>query len=97
MDKARIYVDFNEMVTNDIVLLSKSDTKVDSDGNTVTFYDGMAVSIYTDDIDENGNPDNLIAEGRAIKYDLSNIKYWAHVKWCCKINENGIKHESDIY
>jgi len=94
MDKARIYVDLNEMVTSDIVLLSKNDTKVDSGGNTVTFYDGMAVSIYTDDIDENGNPDNLIAEGRAIKYDLSNYKGWEHVKWCCKIDENGIIEES---
>ncbi|MDE7477528.1 MAG: hypothetical protein K2M91_06215 [Lachnospiraceae bacterium] len=31
MDKARIYVDLNEMVTEDIVLLSKDDTKTDSE------------------------------------------------------------------
>lgn len=32
MDKARVYVDLNEMVTDDIVLLSKDDAKADSYG-----------------------------------------------------------------
>jgi len=96
MNKARIYVDFNEMVTDDIVLLSKGDTKVDSSGNPITFYDGMHVDIYSDDVDESGNIDNLIASGNAIKYDLSNYKFWRHVRWCCKINEHGVMHESDF-
>jgi len=94
MNKARIYVDFHEMVTSDIVLLSKSDTKADSCGKPITFYEGMHVSIYSDDIGKDGQTDNLIAAGRAIKYDLSNYENWKHVKWCCKINENGIIHES---
>jgi hypothetical protein len=95
MEKARIYVNFNEMITENIVLLSKDDTKKDSKGNIIAFYEGMPVSIYMDDDDEDGKPDNLIADGIAIKYDLSkyNLNY---VKWCCKIDENGIRHESDI-
>jgi hypothetical protein len=95
MDKPRIYVDFNEMVTENIVLLSKDDAKSDSDGNMKTFYEGMPVNIYMDDI-SNEKVDNLIAEGIAIKYDLSSFKHWKHVKWCCKIDENGIRHESDV-
>ncbi|MDR2904773.1 MAG: hypothetical protein LBU73_02315 [Helicobacteraceae bacterium] len=95
MDKARIYVDFNEMVTGDIMLLSKEDTKIDSDGNAVSFYEGMPVSIYSDD-EESGKSDNPIADGIAIKYDLSRHPCWSHVKWCCKINAKGIYHESDI-
>lgn len=82
MDKARIYVDLNEMVDDDIFLLSKDDTKIDSQGNTVTFYEGMPVSIYSDDADDNGETDNLIAEGIAIKYNLSNYSPgWQRVKW----------------
>ena len=81
MDKARIYVDFNEMVDDNTVLLSKEDTKVDSEGNTITFHEGMPVSIYTDDEDENGEKDNLIAEGVAIQLDLSDYSGWQHVKW----------------
>ena len=96
LTKARIYVDFNEMVTHDIVLLSKDDTRADSLGNTVTFYEGMPISIYADNLDNNGDVDNLIAEGIAIKYDLSNYPTWQHVKWCCRIDEDSIKHESDL-
>jgi hypothetical protein len=95
MGKARIYVDFNEMVTGNIVLLSKADTKIDADGNDVSFYEGMPVGIYSDDA-EDGKPDNLIADGIAIKYDLSRHPCWSHVKWCCEIDANGIYHESDI-
>ncbi|MCL1992642.1 MAG: hypothetical protein FWG66_06825 [Spirochaetes bacterium] len=97
-DKARIYVDFNEMVTPDIVLLSKGDCKADSGGNIHRFYEGMSVSIYSDDVGEDGAIDNLIADGTAIQYDLSAGGFppnWACVKWCCKINEKGIMHESD--
>lgn len=96
MDKARIYVDFNEMIDRDIVLLSKEDTKIDSWGNLVTFYEGMPVSIYSDDASDTGEVDNLIAEGIATKRDLCNYPYWQHVKWCCRIDLNSMKHESDL-
>lgn len=95
MDKARIYVDFNEMVDNNTVLLSKDDTKIDSQGNQITFYEGMPISIYMDDVNGNGEVDNLIAEGIAIKNDFP-IPNWQHVKWCCRIDANGIINESDL-
>lgn len=96
MDKARIYVDFNEMVDYNIVLLSKDDRKMDSQRNIITFYEGMPVSIYMDDVDENGQADNLIAEGTAIKMDLRKYPGWKHVKWVCRIDSNGIINESDL-
>ncbi|MBR6770549.1 MAG: hypothetical protein IKM28_04815 [Lachnospiraceae bacterium] len=92
MDKARIYVDFNELVDDNIVLLSKSDTKIDSKGNIVTFYEGMPISVYSDDIDENGEIDNLIAEGIARKQNLGGN--WQEM-WCCHMEPNSIMHESD--
>ena len=96
MDKARIYVDFNELVARNIVLMSRDDTKVDSHGNKIAFYEGMSVSIYSDDISNNGEIDNLVAEGIAIKLDLSSFPNWQHVRWCCLIDSNGIMHESDL-
>ena len=95
MTTERIYVDFNEMVDYNIVLLSANDTKTSLEGNEITFYEGMKVSIYSDDHSDDGQVDNLIAEGVVIKYDLSHYPYWQHVKWCCLINEKGIIHESD--
>lgn len=95
-EKARIYVDFNEMVDYNTVLLSADDTKTDSQGNEVAFYEGMPVSIYTDDVDKDGKTDNLVAEGIAIRLDLSQYPAWKHVKWCCRIDEKGIVNESDL-
>jgi hypothetical protein len=96
MDKARVYVDFNELIEDDVVMLSQKDTKIDSGGNLITFYEGMPISVYMDDEDIKGEVDNLIADGVVIKHNLSEIPQWAHVKWFCKINKNGIIHESDL-
>lgn len=96
VDKARIYVDFNEMVDHNTVLLSEDDSKIDSQGNVITFYEGMPVSIYSDDVSDNGQEDNLIADGTATKKNLSKDPYWQKIKWCCQINSDGIKHESDL-
>lgn len=96
MDKARIYVDFNELLDRNTVVLSKDDSKMDSEGNIITFYEGMPVSIYSDDISDNGEEDNLIADGVVVKRDLSNYPYWQNVKWCCSIDINGITHESEL-
>lgn len=96
MDKARLCVDFNELVAHDVVLLSKCDSKTDSQGNLITFHEGMSVSIYSHDISNDGQPDNLIAEGIAIKQDLTDYPTWQHVKWCCRIDSNGVLHESDL-
>lgn len=95
MNKPRIYVDLNEMVTSDIVLLSKEDTEVDSEGTVITFYEGMPINIYSDDLSDNGEVDNIIAEGVATQLDLSNYPNWQHVKWCCKIDLNSMRHESE--
>lgn len=96
MSKPRICVDFNEMVTADVVLLSKDDSKLDSAGNEIVFYDGMPVDIYMDDLGDDGRPDDLVASGMAVPYDLSGCPGWAHVKWCCKIDADGIRNQSDI-
>ena len=69
MDEARIYIDFNERVDGNVFLLSKDDSKVDSKGNTVTFYEDMPLRIWSDDLDDEGNPDNLLADAVAVKVD----------------------------
>jgi hypothetical protein len=46
MDNARIQVDFNELVKEDLVLLSKTDDVTDSEGNKIMLSEGTNVSIY---------------------------------------------------
>lgn len=95
MKEPRIYVDFNEMLEEDLVLLSKEDSKLDSAGNFVQFYEGLPIKIYMDDIDEYGNIDNLLAEGIVEKNTIT--EGWGSIaKWNCRISKEGIYHESDI-
>jgi hypothetical protein len=87
-------VDFNELLEPNLVLLSQHDTKQDTDGNIIRLYDGLTISIFSDDIDANGNPDNLIAVG-VVERNRNNG--WAkHVKWCCRIGPEGIRHQSEL-
>ena len=96
MDKARISVDFNEMVDRNIVMLSQTDSRMDSYGNIVALYEGMPISIYEEDIYENGEVDYLIAEGTVIKHDLDAYPFFSHVKWFCLIDSNGIQNKPEL-
>ena len=86
-------VDFNEMVMPDLVLFTKLDTRADAVGNQVHLAIGMTVSIFEEDVDKNGQSDPLTATGRL---EINTQTDWsAHVKWCCRIDSNGISHQSD--
>lgn len=93
MKEARIYVDFNEMIECDLVLLSKTDFKKDSDGNTIEFKEGKKIKIYMDDENDLGEQDNLIANGK-VELNISGL--FPVCKWNCRIDENGIRNESEL-
>ena len=46
MDKPRIKVDFNERMEPDLVLISKTDVRTDSDGNSIKLFSGAFVYLY---------------------------------------------------
>lgn len=92
MNKPRIYVDFNELVEPNLVLLSKEDERIASSGERILLFEGLLISVYMDDLDENGVVDNLIAEGVVERNPQDG---WSSgVKWCCRIDESGIRNES---
>jgi hypothetical protein len=92
MTKPILSVDFNEMLNTDVVLLSQGDVKVDDTGNPIHLQVGMLVGLYSEDFDAEGKPDRLIADGTV---ERNNTNGWAsHVKWCCRIDINGIRHQS---
>lgn len=93
MKEARIYVDFNEMLEDNLVLLSKTDIKKDSDGNDVILYQGLQVKIYGDDLNDSNEEDNLIAEG-VVELNNSSESWAKAAKWNCRINDDGIYNES---
>jgi hypothetical protein len=82
------------MLEADLVLLSRTDSAISSDGRTVNLREGLEVSVYTDDVDDDGRPDNLVANGVV---ELNRSGSWAkEVKWCCRIDKYGIRHQSSI-
>jgi hypothetical protein len=89
LDRPRIYVDFNEMVEPDLVLLSKTDIKADSQGFPVRLNQGLTVHVYMDDPDEHGNPGVLIADG--VVERGPGHGWTAAAKWCCRIDAKGIR------
>src|SRR5215472_9440831 len=90
----RLYVDFNEMLAPDLVLLSRHDAKPDANGEMVHLSEGLEVAIFSDDLDDQGQPDNLVAVG---VIERNHDKGWSKaVKWCCRIGPEGIRHESDF-
>ncbi|MDB5784786.1 MAG: hypothetical protein JWQ50_4701 [Caballeronia mineralivorans] len=82
------------MIDANTVLLSAGDSKVDARGVLVQLHEGMLVSVYMDDLDENGNVDNLVANGVVTKN--TETGWAAHVKWCCRIDSDGIRPQSEI-
>ena len=94
MDRPRIRVDFNELVKDDLVLLSKSDLVTDSAENEITLSEGMKVFVYEFNHYDDGTKEYLLADGIAELNNLEiNGKWSAAAKWCCRIDEKGIKSE----
>ena len=94
MTKPMLYVDFNEMLEPNLVLLSATDIKTALNGVVVSLSDGQEVSVYMDDTNEHGHPDNLVATG-VVEANQS-TGWGAHVKWCCRIDAKGIRHQSEL-
>ena len=91
MDKPRIRVDFNELIQNDLVLLSQTNIVSDSDGNELLLSEGLPVSIYEFNDYKDGTDEYLFADGVAERNDPKENGDWTKiVKWCCRINKNGI-------
>lgn len=88
-------VDFNEMLESNLVLLSAEDTKTDSRGEIVSLHEGLEVIVCMDDTDDKGNADNLVAHG-IVERNNSPVGWAAHVKWCCRIGCDGIRHMSEL-
>lgn len=95
MDRPRIAVDFNEMPDRNLVLLSKFDTCTDSSGEQIALHPGLRVFVFMEDLDADGRPDHLVADGVAER-NTETSGWTAAAKWCCRIDEQGVRHESNV-
>ena len=95
MNRPILYIDFNRMIDEDLCLLSSEDAVLDAEGRVTVLHEGLPITVYDDDIDNNGQIDNLVAEG-VVERNKITTGPSACVKWCCRIDENGVRHQSEI-
>lgn len=97
LDKARIWLDFNEFCTLDteqeapVYLFSQADIVNDSEGNDVELCDGMRVSVFDGDLDPSDRPDAILAEGIVIR---NYLKQYPGVKWLVRLEKHKISGKS---
>ena len=92
MKEARLHVDFNEMIEEDLYLLSETDLMTDSEANVITLEEGLQIKVYDHDLSSCTEVDNLIANGRV---ERNTHGGWTQdTKWNCRIDMRGICNES---
>lgn len=94
MTKPKIDVDFNELIDDNQILLSQTDFRRDIEGNDIFLNEGLEIDIFEIDYDENNKRDDIIASGFVTQ--CKDPHYKDVVKWCCKIDSNGVRHTSDL-
>jgi hypothetical protein len=92
-DQLRLRADFNGLF-GDILCLSHEDTCPDEFGKDIELKPGLNAIAFDEDVDEHGQPDDLIASGV-----VEPSPAWLQCKgsrWCLKIDKFGVRHQSDI-
>jgi len=92
MDGIRIYLDLNsggKVGNSYVVTLDKQGTVADLQKNGMALREGVILDFWSDDGDDNGNPDPLLFQG-TVKFDTVVNQWVAIVDW------NGFMHASDL-
>ena len=83
----RFFVDFNELIDHDLVMLSQFDSRVDVAGVPVAFTPGLQVEVQEENLYDDGVHEVLFARGVV---EANTTGTWSHVKWLCRIDSAGI-------
>jgi hypothetical protein len=89
----RVRADFNGLF-GELLCLSHKETCMGPDGREVVVREGMEVTAFDEDVDEQGKPDDLIAAGT-----VERPPEWLSCKgsrWVLRVDHNGVRHESDL-
>lgn len=87
MHAFRVYVDLLKRDGANRILLTTEGTRQDLQRTGVTLQEGMVLQVYSDDMGENGQRDDLVAEGIVRRDDT-------HSRWVLELDEASLRHES---
>jgi hypothetical protein len=86
----KIYADYGKIDFEGRLILVCRGTLEDLKNNNIELETGLELTFYMDsDIDDLGNPDDLLVDG-IVEFDDK------HERWVAKIDERTYRHESDI-
>lgn len=83
--------DFNGLF-GDLLCLSHDDTAYGEHGERIVLNKGMEVTAFDSDIDDEGNPAHLVANGKVIESPEWLQCYGS--KWALEIDSRGVYHEA---
>ena len=89
-----IRTDFNGFLERGLLCLAHSETANDASGRTVTLHEGMTVTAFDDDSDDNGNPDRILVTGtveRSPEYAQCRGSVWS-----LRVDARGVQWESQL-
>ena len=84
----RVYIDFQKLDDWRRPILSAAGTVRDLERLGIELREGLTVAFYSDDEDDQGNPDPLLVEG-TVRFDDE------HRRWVAEISWEEIRHASD--
>ena len=83
----RFPIDFNELLEHDLVMLSQTDERQDIRGVSVLLSEGLVVELQEENLYSDGCHELLVAQGIV---EPNRTATWLHVKWCCRLDAEGI-------
>jgi hypothetical protein len=88
MANPRVYADFQNLDDYNRVKLTCAGTREDLARQGIELHEGLLLTLYSDDADDEGRPDELRVEG--------NVHYHAEEKcWVAAVDWAALRHASD--
>jgi hypothetical protein len=84
-----VYADFQNLDDEDRLRLTCAGTRRDLQRQGVELREGLALTLYSDDADDEGHPDKLLADGW-VQYNE------AEKCWVAAIDWRAIRHQSQV-
>jgi hypothetical protein len=88
MATPKVYADFQNLDDDNRLRLTCAGTLEDLEGQGIQLREGLVLTFYTDDADDEGRPDELLAEG---------VVHYAQDQncWVAAVNWSALRHASD--
>jgi hypothetical protein len=80
MMKPRVYADFQNLDEENRLRLTCAGTRQDLERQGIELREGMTLTLYTDDANDEGQPDELLAEG-VVRYNEAEKCWVAAIDW----------------